>query len=57
MTAPRIYRIGQIVPSSNITMEVEVPAMLARALSLVPSPYYNLSSNSRSFNNLLTSSG
>jgi len=25
---PRIYRIGQIVPSSNTTMETEVPAML-----------------------------
>jgi len=24
----RIYRIGQIVPSSNITMETEIPAML-----------------------------
>lgn len=27
----RNYRIGQIVPSSNVTMETEVPAMLARA--------------------------
>ncbi|MCH2559532.1 MAG: Asp/Glu racemase, partial [Alcanivorax sp.] len=26
MTRP--YRIGQIVPSSNITMETEIPAML-----------------------------
>jgi maleate isomerase len=25
---PRIYRIGQIVPSSNTTMETEIPAML-----------------------------
>ena len=25
---PRTYRIGQIVPSSNITMETEIPAML-----------------------------
>ena len=24
----RSYRIGQIVPSSNITMETEIPAML-----------------------------
>jgi maleate isomerase len=31
--APRIYRIGQIVPSSNTTMESEIPAMLqARAV-------------------------
>lgn len=27
--SPKIYRIGQIVPSSNITMETEIPAMLA----------------------------
>jgi maleate isomerase len=31
LNAPRNYRIGQIVPSSNVTMEAEVPAMLARA--------------------------
>lgn len=31
MSVPRVYRIGQIVPSSNITMEAEVPAMLMRA--------------------------
>ena len=24
------YRIGQIVPSSNVTMEIEVPAMLSQ---------------------------
>lgn len=24
----RLYRIGQIVPSSNTTMETEIPAML-----------------------------
>ena len=23
------YKIGQIVPSSNVTMETEIPAMLA----------------------------
>tara|TARA_B100000029_G_C17224752_1_gene833130 strand:- start:29 stop:778 length:750 start_codon:yes stop_codon:yes gene_type:complete len=27
----KFYRIGQIVPSSNVTMEVEVPAMLSKA--------------------------
>lgn len=32
MSAPRTYRIGQIVPSSNVTMETEVPAMLRRAV-------------------------
>src|SRR5438270_13967566 len=28
MTAAKTYRIGQIVPSSNTTMETEIPAML-----------------------------
>jgi maleate isomerase len=28
MSAPKSYRIGQIVPSSNTTMETEIPAML-----------------------------
>ncbi len=28
---PRRYRIGQIVPSSNTTMETEIPAILRRA--------------------------
>ncbi len=31
MSARRTLRIGQIVPSSNVTMETEVPAMLRRA--------------------------
>lgn len=31
MNHPKHYRIGQIVPSSNVTMETEVPAMLSRA--------------------------
>ena len=31
MSAQPIYRVGQIVPSSNTTMETEVPAMLQRA--------------------------
>ena len=31
MSATKTYRIGQIVPSSNTTMETEVPAMLRRA--------------------------
>jgi maleate isomerase len=31
MSEQRIFRIGQIVPSSNTTMETEVPAMLQRA--------------------------
>lgn len=31
MSTPRHFRIGQIVPSSNVTMETEVPAMMLRA--------------------------
>ena len=31
MTVPRTYRIGQIVPSSNTTMETEIPAILRGA--------------------------
>ena len=30
------YRIGQIVPSSNTTMEPEVPALLRRREMLAP---------------------
>jgi maleate cis-trans isomerase len=30
------YRIGQIVPSSNTTMETEVPALLRRRETLAP---------------------
>lgn len=32
MSAARTYRVGQIVPSSNTTMETEVPAMLRCAV-------------------------
>jgi maleate cis-trans isomerase len=31
MSTTKTYRIGQIAPSSNTTMEIEVPAMLRRA--------------------------
>lgn len=34
MTTKTKYRIGQIVPSSNVTMETEIPAMFRR-LSLI----------------------
>lgn len=34
MNTARTYRVGQIVPSSNTTMEIEVPAMLRRAIVL-----------------------
>ena len=30
------YRIGQIVPSSNTTMETEIPAMLRRREAILP---------------------
>jgi len=30
MSQGRYYRIGQIVPSSNTTMETEIPMMLRR---------------------------
>lgn len=33
---PRIYRIGQIVPSSNTTMETEIPAMLQERTRIRP---------------------
>jgi maleate isomerase len=36
MSERRVFRVGQIVPSSNTTMETEVPAMLQRAV--VPPP-------------------
>ena len=32
----RTYRIGQIVPSSNVTMETEVPAMLRAREAILP---------------------
>src|SRR5678809_386851 len=36
MAVTRTYRIGQIVPSSNITMETEIPAMLHARESVAP---------------------
>ena len=32
----RTYRIGQIVPSSNTTMETEIPAMLRAREQILP---------------------
>ena len=32
----RLYRIGQIVPSSNTTMETEIPAMLTARQAIRP---------------------
>ena len=36
MRGTRTYRIGQIVPSSNTTMETEIPAMLRARESIEP---------------------
>ena len=36
MTKQRPYRIGQIVPSSNTTMETEIPAMLRARETILP---------------------
>ena len=36
MSPERIYRIGQIVPSSNLTMEREIPAMLRAREAVLP---------------------
>ena len=33
---PSLYRIGQIVPSSNVTMETEIPAMLTARQAIRP---------------------
>ena len=34
MTRP--FRVGQIVPSSNVTMETEIPAMLRAREAILP---------------------
>ncbi|WP_017526902.1 maleate cis-trans isomerase family protein [Pseudomonas fluorescens] len=44
MSAPRYYRIGQIVPSSNTTMETEIPAIL-RARELIAPERFTLHSS------------
>ena len=36
MTPERTYRIGQIVPSSNLTVEQEIPAMLRAREAVLP---------------------
>ena len=43
----RTYRIGQIVPSSNTTMETEVPAMLRARESILPERFTFHSSRMR----------
>ena len=43
----KLYRIGQIVPSSNATMETEVPAMLAARQQIRPEQFTFHSSRMR----------
>ena len=45
--AQRYYRIGQIVPSSNTTMETEIPAMLRARESIAPERFTFHSSRMR----------
>src|SRR6476659_2821292 len=47
MTLMRTYRIGQIVPSSNTTMETEIPAMLRARESIEPERFTLHSSRMR----------
>jgi maleate isomerase len=42
---PRTYRIGQIVPSSNTTMETEIPAMLTARTALRPDERFTFHSS------------
>lgn len=44
---PRTYRIGQIVPSSNTTMETEIPAMLLARQTIRPERFTFHSSRMR----------
>jgi maleate isomerase len=43
----RTYRIGQIVPSSNVTMETEIPAMLRARETILPERFTFHSSRMR----------
>ena len=47
MTTARAYRIGQIVPSSNTTMETEIPAMLRARETVEPERFTFHSSRMR----------
>ena len=46
-TPPRALRIGQIVPSSNTTMETEIPAMLRLRETIAPERFTFHSSRMR----------
>lgn len=41
----KTYRIGQIVPSSNTTMETEIPAMLNARMGLIPEDRFTFHSS------------
>ena len=43
----KVFRVGQIVPSSNVTMETEIPAMLAARAQLRPDRFTFHSSRMR----------
>lgn len=43
----KVYRIGQIVPSSNVTMETEIPAILRARESILPERFTFHSSRMR----------
>ena len=47
MSAPHYYRIGQIVPSSNTTMETEIPAILRARELILPERFTFHSSRMR----------
>lgn len=47
MTQPRSFRVGQIVPSSNTTMETEIPAMFQAREAILPERFTFHSSRMR----------
>ena len=43
--SPRTFRIGQIVPSSNVTMETEIPAILRAREAVIPEERFTFHSS------------
>ena len=43
----KVYKIGQIVPSSNVTMETEIPALLRSRETIAPERFTFHSSRMR----------
>jgi len=41
----KVYRVGQIVPSSNVTMETEIPAMLWARQNILPQERFTFHSS------------